>query len=277
MVERDFYQLHRLSRTDILVIKKFMIDQTGSSHLRASHEKLLNQFIVIGETNDYIQRQPNADEAAKSLGRKLIIETEEQLQGAAEREAMPVLDLVESQSKHILVSDDNAFVLLYFLLMQYFRTKKMREKMTLAMQDMLTPDSARRVANLVCQFAAVNVAGTLFRDRRDFELIYLNSPLHGAFITGDQPVVNLLGQNDDSPAEELVLYYPVNPGLAIVLAPKKMQLKNISGSFGSAQQVELNDFMASRADSMFIAKSRDQLEQLRSSGPRPASVTISFL
>ena len=277
MVERDFYQLHRLTQTDIVVIKTFMIDQTGSPHLRTSHENLLNHFVTIAELNEYIQRHPNTDEDAKSRVRTIIIETEEKLHGAVEREAMPVLDLVVSQSADILLSDDHSFVLLYFLLMQYFRTRTMREQMSLAMQDMLGPDSARRVANLVCQFAAVNVAGTLFRDRLEFELIYLNSPSDGAFITGDQPVVNLLGKNDNSPAEEFVLYYPVTPELAIVLAPKKMQLKDVSRCFSSAQQAELNDFMASRADSMLIAKSRDHIEQFRSSGPRPSSVPISFV
>lgn len=264
LVERDFYRIHRLTREEISVIKKLMIDQTDSPPLRALHENLLNHFVKIAETNEWLNSHPDAEEIHKSIVRNHVIEGEEPLQCSAENEFMPILELIRSQSTEILASEDQSLRLLYFLLMQYFRTKKMRDQIALAVTDMVRPERARRVANFICHFAAINVAGTLYRDRREFEIIYLKAPEGQKFISGDQPVVNILAPKDGSPPDDLVLYYPVTPELGMLLAPRNKRFQNIFRMFGSANLKELNDQIAQNAQSTLIATSREQLEHYRS-------------
>ena len=241
-----------------------MIDQTESPPLRALHEDLLNHFVAISETNELLKCHPEAKEIDKAFVRNLVIEGEEQLQSLAESDFMPILELIRSQNTQILDSDDNSFRFLYFLSMQYFRTKKMRDQVATALHDLVQSKRARKVANFFCYFAAINVAGTLFRDRQEFEIIYLKAPVGQKFISGDQPVVNVLAPKDGSHPDHLVFFYPVTPELGMLLLPRHKQFQNLSTMFGPANLEELNGLIALNAQSTLIATSSDQLEKYRS-------------
>ena len=65
---------------------------------------------------------------------------------------------------------------------------------------------------------AINVGASLFRERSDLCLILLDSPPDARFITGDQPVLNLVDELDDKGiALGFELYYPVSPTKAMIL------------------------------------------------------------
>jgi len=70
---------------------------------------------------------------------------------------------------------------------------------------------------------AVNIGGSLLRDRSLFRIVLLRNDTDLAFITGDQPVINVNDERDFKGVPvEIELYCPLSPKLAMwfVLASK---------------------------------------------------------
>jgi hypothetical protein len=68
---------------------------------------------------------------------------------------------------------------------------------------------------------AINVGASFFRQRSELRLLLLQSPRGESFITGDQPIVNLVDDLDDKGVPlGLELYYPISPTRAMILAPQ---------------------------------------------------------
>ena len=65
------------------------------------------------------------------------------------------------------------------------------------------------------------------------------------FITGDQPVINLLGGN----SEEIDLYYPLKPGLAIIYTANKLSFPSDHIDIGPIQVEIYNHRIYSMSDS----------------------------
>ena len=275
MVERDFYRLHLLTKTDIFILQKVMVEQT-SPHLRELHKDLLRKFTAIAQINEWLKSHPRATDAEKAYASKLVIEAEEMLHAGAEADFIPIMDSILAKDTKLLCSDEKSMYLFYFISMQYFRTKNMRNKIERVNKEILPAANIHRLTNLICHFAAINVGGSLYCDRRDFEIIYLECSKDTKFITGDQPVVNVFANNDGTPPDKLVFYYPVSPCLGMLLAEKEMQLGELPTTFGTTELNELNDLIAWNADSTLVASSRAQLERYQSRTNGPPSVPPSF-
>ena len=87
---------------------------------------------------------------------------------------------------------------------QYFRTKNRREA---AIAGIKVPfQDVRRVWPLMTHIFAVNLGGDLFRRRAENQIVILENDTDMPFITGDQPIINLVPrQKDGSPSERIEL------------------------------------------------------------------------
>ena len=109
---------------------------------------------------------------------------------------------------------------------------------------------------------AENVGASLFVGRKEFDIVFEENGCDLGFITGDQPVVNLLGTGDGSETKELAFYYPLSPQLSCVLAPKTYRLRSGSISFDIVQ--ELNALVAWESKQFLVANSDADLQNLPS-------------
>ena len=128
MVQRDFYRLQFLTKMDLIVLRGLVVDKVSSPLLRELHDNMMNQFAAVARLNDWIQSNPETTEADRAFVRKVVIEAEEWLQSGAEDGFVPVSERILAQDTKILDDDDQALHLIYFLCMQYFRTKNMRDR-----------------------------------------------------------------------------------------------------------------------------------------------------
>jgi hypothetical protein len=72
----------------------------------------------------------------------------------------------------------------------------------------------RRTANILNHIYATKVGAELVRERKLYRIVFLKNETAVPFITGDQPVLNML---DPATTNDLELYYPLSSTLAIML------------------------------------------------------------
>ena len=272
MVERDFYRLTFLTKKDIFLLRALLLAKANSSSLRELHESLIHRFTVVAQLNERIHTNAEASAEDENSVRRAVIEAEEWLQSGAENDFIPVFERVLARDDKILDADETALSLIYFLCMQYFRTKNMRERIIEALDGDIFRESAKRISPLLCHCAAVNVGQSLYLDRQTLEIILVEGPAGGEFITGDQPVVNILAKGDGTPPEEIAFFYPLCPHLALILAPKAMKFGNRCFACDHEMQQSLNDLIAANARESIVASGKSTLMTCQS---RIVSDTLS--
>lgn len=161
---------------------------------------------------------------------------------------------------------------LYNLTMQYFRTKKMRNKIKATFDDIkkeALSNSKSKFRDIILHadidalfpiFMIANSALTaLAMYKKGMDLKILTNTANHGFITGDQPVVNLKAdyKNTDAPAE-LEFYYPISPKKAIIIGeelsmyPEEIRDINLIQSF--------NNKIAEASEENLISKDKRELQ-----------------
>lgn len=137
--------------------------------------------------------------------------------------------------------DDDRFFFLYFLCVQYFRTKAMRERWISNFEtcfqhpqwnSLNIPKENIHMENLAHHFfweMQNRMAYNLRKQNANIALLVNNTAI--PFVTSDQPVINLCAdyQNLEEEVTELTFYYPVSPQIAVM----------VNGS--SAGEIELDE------------------------------------
>ena len=277
MVERDFYKLQKLTRADLSILQKLLIETTGSPYLRELHKTLIEQFAHIAEANERLKVHPNASGTDREMVRKLTIEAEEKLHCGVEESAKPILEALRNKDGNVIYSDDTAIPFFDFISHQFFRTKKMRDAIVESGKGILPPENMQRIRNMLGYCYATNTGWSLYVERHGWEIIFLDCPAGSEFITGDQPVVNILGNKDGRPPEELAFYYPLSPNLAMILAPKSLELHAVLTKFDIAATNEINNLIAWKSGQFLIARSPDQLIRYKLKSYTQPPFPLSFL
>ena len=250
MVERDFYKLSQITRNEAHFFEAFM-NQTPSNELRKLHQSLAMKFAWIAHANDLIQKREGISASDKSVAQAVVIEAEELLHEGIENEALPLLEILRQKRTGFLCNEETAITFFHFIAHQYFRTKRIRDRIGEVLSNHIPNQDFGRLKNLIAFSGATNVGASLFRDRNKFKVVFLENKTDHGFITGDQPIVNLLSNRDGSPPEELAFYYPLAPDLALLLSPREFKLRPIN----SKTFEELNDLIAWESRHFLIAQS----------------------
>ena len=225
MAERDFYRLDNFKRSDLVFMEEWI--RTNESHLRGMHRRLFGRLAYIAAANELIQRDPTTSPEEKAGVQAFVIETEEKLHGVTEREAVRFLSELRGKRADFLSDDENAIIFFHFLGHQYFRTKRIRNAIGKALSKSQPDQDYGRLKNVLCYCFATNLGASLFVDRSGFDVVFLTNSTDLSFLTGDQPVVNLMGSTNDIAPKEMALYYPVSPSLSLLLAPREYKLARI--------------------------------------------------
>ena len=165
--------------------------------------------------------------------------------------------------------DEKAITFFHFISQQYCRTKSFRGAVREAAVEIFPGHHFERLQNIVSYIGGVNIGGSLFADRKQFEVIFLENRSELGFITGDQPVVNLMGNKDGGETTELAFYYPLSPGLSCLLAPKAYKLQSVILPYSAVE--ELNDLIARDSKHFLVANSNESLQQTIGNLPLPST------
>ena len=276
MVQRDFYRVGALTTEDINLLRALLLQDRTSPVLRDLHRNLIDQFHRLATLNAIAQTATNLASELKTAARNAIIEAEERIHSEIEGRAVPILGALRNEDASVIQDDDASVHFFHFISHQYFRTKVVRDTIEEELRSFLPADTATRIRHVLCHCAATNVGATLYRDRADFELLFLRPPMPESLITGDQPIVNLLAKHDGTEPAELAFYYPLTPSLAMILSPKSLGLRSSIAAVTPTAVRELNDLVAWKSRRFLVARSDTLLQPYvrRTAAPPPSPLTI---
>ena len=259
MVQRDFYRVAALTTEDVDALRGLLLGSETSPALRDLHRNLIRQFHRLGTLDAVAQTVPDLPSEHSAAARNAVIEAEERIHAGIERRAVPILAALRDEHAEVIYDDDVSVDFFHFVSHQYFRTKALRDTIEKGLRALVSTDTAERIRHVFCHCTATNVGATLYRDRANFELLFLRSPTPEGIITGDQPVVNLLATHDGTEPAELALYYPLSPSLAMILSPKSLDLRSPVASASPSVGRELNNFVAWKSSRFLVARSNPLL------------------
>ena len=273
MVHRDFYKLPQITKTDVTFLEAF-IALHSSAALRESHRKLVASCAYISKANELILGSSHTSTAEKDFSQAAVIELEDNWQGQIERNALPLLKELRQKRTDFFNDYEATMHFFRFIAHQYFRTEGMRENIGNSLLPLSPDHEFSRLRNIVCHICAENVASSVFVDRNEFEIVFLEYRNGLGFITADQPVVNLMGTGDNSETTELAFYYPLSPKLACLVTPKTFKLRSVGITRRTVDS--LNDLMALESRQFLVANS-DQILQHILSKPSLVRPTASCI
>lgn len=279
MVERDFYRVRAITPTDAVILRALLMREQTPSVVRQTHEKLIVHFEYISDVYSVVQRDPRFSSADKAIVQDAAINFEDRIHGGIEHDAVPILRALRNKDPSVIHSDATAFSFYNFMSQQYLRTKSMRNAIQRVLNEIMPPDTAERIRHVYCHCIATNLGASLYVDRKKFELLFVECPTERGLITGDQPVVNILGTDDDSAPLEIALYYPLSPTLGMFLAPKTLGMRSTVANLNASGIVELNDRIAWKSERFLAANSDGVLlpyvSKSRVQPPSPLSIVRS--
>ncbi len=112
------------------------------------------------------------------------------------------------------------------------------------------------------QFFAVKVATSLYLDRKNYRIAFLDNDTSIPLLTSDQPIINTYGVNKQihEKVADLEFYYPLNPQLAILLTRKAQMNRPANTALSEADVTRYNQYIVVESYKQVYSTSRTQLE-----------------
>lgn len=290
--QRDFYRLRPVNQDEIALTLKLIaknsppLQQAILRHMSTYLEPLKWQKAVQSLkkvfTSEYGDNIPQEiDEQLQKLANTTDIavnNTDEEYHSDIEGDSLKWLDALmagdtsfyynnREDIEHAEYLDDEAYHFLYFVSVQYFRTKAMRDRWVSNFRSMMGHPGWEQLGISVDNVDPENMAAHVFwvfqglmafnLRKRDVPLSLLLNETDLPFVTSDQPIINLKAdyQKLDEMAEDLIFYYPISPHTAIILndhmLPRKVRL--------AENQVEIYNRALIRASHESVFANRQDL------------------
>ena len=263
MIERDFYKLAVMTRENVELLVSFT--KRSNAHLGRLNRDFINTMVHIANTNVIIQRG-DASHSDKKFAQSLVIEAEDRIHGQIERNVLPILRELRQQRTDFLTDRDLTISFFHYLAHQYFRTKTMRNRIGDVLNAEFPGRGAGRLQNLLCYCSANNLGSSLYVDRKNLDITFVENASNVDLVTGDQPVVNLLSTEGEEPPEEVIIYYPLSPRVGLLVAPRQYNVH--SGDLGQDRVAELNRFIAWQSSQFLVSRSICALEEFVDGWPK---------
>ncbi len=264
MVERDYNKLPLISNNDLAFLRLF-VESTGPAEMRQTHRRFVDDLAHVAQANEIIQGDDRFFADEKRLAQAAIIETMENLHTQIEQSTLSILEELRQRRTDFINDYDSSMAFFRFIAHQYLRTRRIREDFEEVHSEMFPSHDFARLAPIVSHIGAENLGASLFVDRNEFDIIFTESWDGVRFITGDQPVVNVMGNGYDGETTELALYYPLSPDLSCLVSPKEYRLDSAKVPDEIVQ--DLNDFIAWRSKRFLVADSNSELQRVASKPP----------
>ncbi len=264
-VVRDFYKLRDLTDGDIFLIRALMKDSPPPA------KQVLENFISMFGTFGRFRANPlvaNNTELLALLDRE-VITMEENFHTQLEGNIRPILDAIRRKDLSFYDDPDLCGQFCHFLSLQNLRTRGVQHRL-FAKAAKPHAESLKRAWNVLRHMMAVNAGGSLMLERKTRPLILLENGTDVPFITGDQPVINLLSPGSGEPPKLLPFYYPVSPRLVVILDEAHERTGYSAGLVSPDQATALNRRVQAASHTQVFGSSRDVLDSLSQLSPHEA-------
>jgi hypothetical protein len=226
--------------------------------------KILTVFsALIHDRDAFLSISSNNKDVSHDL-ETLYINVEEDYHSSIENDSIRFLDsLAEEKTDFFGESKSNAEFNLY-LTTQYFRTKNIQEDyVNRAARFPEQVESLKRSWSVLRFIFAHIMAMDLSNKINKTSLLLLQNKSDIPFITGDQPVINTRATYhsviNDLP-EELVLYCPISPTIAILIDPKRNEYSTGKYQVTKEEATFYNNLISQASHQELFAQDRSHLE-----------------
>jgi len=214
--ETYFYEIQRLTAEDLKYLDHFVGQATDDGLRKVNREyvQMTQLPFVLRERIKDVGLLPEAQEALEEELRWAERNLIERYHTGIEIKCQDILDALRHGDDTFYADSARCIDFLYFLCVQYFRTANMRDRLG-GIPSHMPGHDPQRTANIVNHIHATNLGAALFHERSAYRIVFLHNATATPFIAGDQPVINIL---DPKVTDDVALYYPLSPNLAMVLA-----------------------------------------------------------
>lgn len=257
--ERNFYQTYRLSSGDFRYLEA-LVGKATLETTRKSNREFIRMFQLSFELREMLSSMAlppgtrreielKLEEAERTMG--------EQYHNAIENDAAVHLDELRRGICSFYDDDIACSKFLYFVANQYFRTPKTRSG---ALHSLPIPDHDRkRTAPIEMHIYASNLGMSLYATRRKRSVVFLENESGIPFIAGDQPIFNVL---DPFKTDDVELYYPLSPRLALLLTREQDEVDRSKRSLGAMAVETYNHLLYRASHDQIYGNDKDYLEAL---------------
>ncbi len=213
--ETYFYQTMKLTDGDLKWLDDFIGRATDERlrELNRDYVKLNQLSFTLREKLSTLELHPDARAQLEEELRWAERNLGEKYHTGIENKNQDLLNFIRNKDDTFYEDPVRCGDFLYFLSHQYFRTAKMRRSMS-QIAEYEQGHDALRTAGIFNHIRATNVSAGLFLERKQYRIRFLDNETAIPYITGDQPIINMLAING---TDDLELYYPLSPRLAVIL------------------------------------------------------------
>ena len=263
--ERYFYKLVDFTKEEETFLKNF-IDKTSPKVVKSLNLDFLNLFTSTSKlkkqldntTNITVDKEKYAEEI-----RKLEINLMEIAHGKMENLGHKLIAYRSLEDLKTIENDDYIFDAIMFICFQYFRTKVMKKSVLKSFDGDRFEELAKKSWNIISYSMATTLARSISLDK-NLKFIFIENQTENHFITGDQPVFNILNDklNDNGKVIDLELYYPLTPKHALTIHFRPDQIEKFENKYADNEMIEfLNKKVLENSDFFVFADSKDLLEK----------------
>lgn len=257
-VEKDFYKLHKLTNEDVELIKALF--DKGHPLSKRNHANLLNMVMAPFQITEQV-KNPQRRAIIEQLLDNYASDVLENYHASIEASFIPSLESALNGDISFYIDDERCIPFLNYLCTQFMRTKGIKER-AIKLCDADKSANLGRVWNVLIHMFATNIGASLYRERKQRRLILVRNHTDVPFITGDQPAINLKGTRPRLP-ENLSIYYPVSPQLALILADVDERPLFPAEGLAAAQASMLNTRLFEASYKQVFAQTEGSLKALR--------------
>ena len=267
MAKRDFYKLNPFTAEDVQLFQHYLT-RIDNPEMRKLAQYTFDIFHNASSGYEILQRLETVSDGEMSQAQSVVIEAEENLHAAIENGAVPIIDQLRRENLDFLNDEDSSIHFFNFVAHQYFRTKKMRDRIGEVLAEIDPRHDFSRLRHVFGHCFADDFGGSLFGDREKLEISFLKNQSVG-FITGDQPIVNL-AYKENMKHDDVAIYYPLRSDLAVVLSFRHLQLKlsEISNEVAKG----LNETIAFNSNQFLVGPSKELLGEFINKPPERPDV-----
>lgn len=254
--ERFFYEFRELSEADAKYLE-YIISQSTDENLRKLNRGWVDSLQMPFTLRRKLVNFPLSNES-KTQVEKLLADIGktlgEQLHGRMEEQGKPILDSLRAGDSSFYRNDDKQqMTFIHFICFQYFRTAKIRNGYRAIPLDL--PFDRDRTWPIEAFIYATNLAASLYAQRHAYSIVMIDNRSDKPFITGDQPVINLLGLS----TPEVELFYPLTPRRAMILSASKERYPSSQKDVGLIEVENYNFQMYQKSDMQLYGSDKDYL------------------
>jgi Protein of unknown function (DUF4238) len=180
-----------------------------------------------------------------------------------ENSFLPTLTKLHNNDLSFYDNQKEYITFLRFLATQYMRTKGMKVRIIQQFRDNYGDDLSR-IWDIMSFMCAVDFGAALFEQRKQRSVALVHNRTETTFITGDQPVIDLIAKRPNPAVEKVSLYYPLGPRVALLLTEIDETPQYATETLTSTQVEQLNRKIFENCHSQIFAKTKEPLVILKS-------------